>query len=305
MDVVDRLALRPDTRADVRAEERGRHQPIRAHGVAERLEPLPGSRDQPVAHPQVEGVIEPVIDPAQVHGVVQRGRREDERRELEPGIETEARELDEIAIDFRGAEALDRQTRSRAVDPVVPAACEIEVPRLGEEIEPQFERELLLVPGPDQYEHAPVPVIVADEEPGKCGASRIRDRRQVGRPWPRSGRDALPFLPVVEDCLVWPGLLHGIAERFQTAEGQGVRQLRDGRFLAGLDLLQPFVELITAFGDVAKLLDQRLVLPGQLRVLLFQPPQLVGDPLERYRRFFRGRSNQRRRLPGPRRESRR
>ena len=176
MDVLDRLALRPDARADVGTEEGRRHQSIGPQRVTERLVPLPRARHDPVADPQVEGIAEPVVDPSQVDRVVDCGRGEDDRRELKPGIEAEARELDEVTGDLHGVEVADRPQRAGAVDPRVRAPREVAVPRLGEQIHPELERNALRIPGPDQDELASIVVVFANEEPRECGACRLGER---------------------------------------------------------------------------------------------------------------------------------
>ena len=175
-DVLDRFTLRPDAGADVRAEEGRGHQSISAEREAERLVPLSRPGHRPVADPQIEGVAEVVVDPSQVDRVVECRRGEDERRELKPGIDSEARELDEVTHDLHGLETLDRQPRAGAVDPRVRAPREVGVARLGEQVQPELEGDTLLIPGPDQDELASIVVILADQEPRELGACRLGER---------------------------------------------------------------------------------------------------------------------------------
>src|SRR5208337_3987316 len=163
MDILDRFTLRPDAWADVGTEERRRHEALGAERVTERFVPLPRARHEPVADPQVEGIIEPVVDPSQVNRVVECGRREEKRRELKPRIESEARELDEVTIDLDGPVIADRLPRSGAVDPRVRASREAGEPSLGEQVDPQLERNPLRIAGPDQDEHASIFVVAADQ----------------------------------------------------------------------------------------------------------------------------------------------
>ena len=54
--------------------------------------------------------------------------------------------------------------------------AEVGVPRLREQVDPQLKRNTLLIPGPDQDEHASIFVVVADQELRECGACRLGER---------------------------------------------------------------------------------------------------------------------------------
>src|SRR5262249_30831738 len=58
VEALDRLALRPNSGADVGAEKRCCHKTVSAQRIAERGVPFSGARHQPVAGAQIEGVAE-------------------------------------------------------------------------------------------------------------------------------------------------------------------------------------------------------------------------------------------------------
>jgi hypothetical protein len=140
------------------------------------LVPLPRARHEPVADPQVKRVIEPVVDPSQINRVVECRGRENDRCELQPRIECEARKLDKITIDLDRLVIGNRQSGASAVDPVLGSPREAEKPCLSEHVCTQFKRDLLLISGADQDEHAQIFVIAACQEFRELMARRLGER---------------------------------------------------------------------------------------------------------------------------------